>query len=286
MQQHHHMISPLWHWYAVLWIKTILLCSISSNCITIFEKKLLPSLSVSSSQTSVCCWKSSISAMKCPLRFAELCAATKQTFLSVIPNRCSKRHTVAGDILTKVVCSILEQISFSCKVGCSKTSPIMKSSCVSSRKWTCLLSRDWDSLDGPMSPVTSNCFKIFPTVPKPMQRILEILQATLLSFANHRSKLLYVWVHTTFCVCCNFALDDAWVWLRNTALFQVKCTLLYLSRLLHPGFRDPCMSWNALCILVYWHAHVHDLQLHALNSEQQGWLELVVSAVIFIDEDR
>ena len=55
--------------------------------------------------------------------------------------------------------------------------------------------------------------------------------------------------------------------------------------LLHSGSWDSCTLWNALCILLYWCAHVRDLQLHL--TEQQGWLELlVISTMKVIDEDR
>ena len=55
---------------------------------------------------------------------------------------------------------------------------------------------------------------------------------------------------------------------------------IYLSVtpcLLHPGSRGQCTPWNAPCIPVCWHAHMCDLQLH--STEQQGWLELLVSAM-------
>ena len=48
---------------------------------------------------------------------------------------------------------------------------------------------------------------------------------------------------------------------------------IYLC-IIYPAFATPWLPWNAPCILVYWHAHVHDLQLH--STEQQGWLELLV----------
>ena len=39
----------------------------------------------------------------------------------------------------------------------------------------------------------------------------------------------------------------------------------FTPHLSHPGSRDLCKPWNAPCISVYWLAHVHDLQLHALD---------------------
>ena len=40
--------------------------------------------------------------------------------------------------------------------------------------------------------------------------------------------------------------------------------LYHLPRVCHTLVPEivPCRSWNAPCIPVYWHAHVHDLQLH------------------------
>ena len=49
-----------------------------------------------------------------------------------------------------------------------------------------------------------------------------MIRTTLLSFA----KIAEV-NDISSCACCNFALDDAWAWPRNTALLQVKCKLLY-----------------------------------------------------------
>ena len=40
----------------------------------------------------------------------------------------------------------------------------------------------------------------------------------------------------------------------------------FTPRLSHPGSRDLCTSWNALCIPVYWRAHVRDLQLHSART--------------------
>ena len=39
----------------------------------------------------------------------------------------------------------------------------------------------------------------------------------------------------------------------------------FTPRLSHPGSWGLCTPWNASCIPVYWSAHVHDLQLHALD---------------------
>ena len=49
-------------------------------------------------------------------------------------------------------------------------------------------------------------------------------------------------------------------------IFMSVSFTLHLS---HPGSWDLCTPWNPPCISVYWHAHVHDLQLH--STEQQGW---------------
>ena len=48
---------------------------------------------------------------------------------------------------------------------------------------------------------------------------------------------------------------------------------IYLC-IIYPAFATPWFPWNAPCILVYWCAHVYDLQLH--SSEQQRQLELLV----------
>ena len=39
----------------------------------------------------------------------------------------------------------------------------------------------------------------------------------------------------------------------------------FTSCLSHLGSQDSCAPWDALCISVYWHAHVRDLQLPALD---------------------
>ena len=59
----------------------------------------------------------------------------------------------------------------------------------------------------------------------------------------------------------------------------------FTPRLSHSGSQVPYMPYNALCISVYWRAHMRGLHLHALDCSTEQ-LELLVSAVIFIDEDR
>ena len=48
---------------------------------------------------------------------------------------------------------------------------------------------------------------------------------------------------------------------------------IYLC-IIYPAFSTPWLPWNAPCILVYWCAHVYDLQLH--STEQQKRMELLV----------
>ena len=45
----------------------------------------------------------------------------------------------------------------------------------------------------------------------------------------------------------------------------------FTSQLSHPGSWNPCMPWNASCILVYWHVHLHDLQLHTWLNNKDDW---------------
>ena len=51
---------------------------------------------------------------------------------------------------------------------------------------------------------------------------------------------------------------------QNNGIY-VSMYVSFTPHLMHPGSRDPCMPWNASCILVYWCAHVRDLQLCALD---------------------
>ena len=55
--------------------------------------------------------------------------------------------------------------------------------------------------------------------------------------------------------------SHAW---NNGLYLSISVCIIY-PHLSHPGSRDPCTPWNAPCISVYWLAHVHDLQLHALD---------------------
>ena len=45
----------------------------------------------------------------------------------------------------------------------------------------------------------------------------------------------------------------------------LSMSVSFTLRLSHPGSWGPCTPWNTPCISVYWHAHMHDLQLHALD---------------------
>ena len=64
-----------------------------------------------------------------------------------------------------------------------------------------------------------------------------------------------------------------WAWASPTLIvtmaparwIMVCLHVSFILCLFHPGSRDPCTPWNTPCIHVYWHARVHDLQLHALN---------------------
>ena len=68
---------------------------------------------------------------------------------------------------------------------------------------------------------------------------------------------------------------------RNIGMYLFYVSI-YLC-IIYPTFVAPWFprSVYTMKFSVYWHAYVHDLQLH--STEQQG---LLVSAVKIIDEDR
>ena len=75
-----------------------------------------------------------------------------------------------------------------------------------------------------------------------------------------------------------------WSWQRPPRGIRVSMSVSFTLRLSHPGSRDPCTPWNTPCILVYWSAHVRDLQTAytRLNSKED-WS---YSCLPIIDKDR
>ena len=62
---------------------------------------------------------------------------------------------------------------------------------------------------------------------------------------------------------------------------------IYVCIIYPAGFWDPCTPRNALCVPVYWCAHMRDLQLYLTEQQgHEGRLELLVSAMKIIDEDK
>ena len=51
----------------------------------------------------------------------------------------------------------------------------------------------------------------------------------------------------------------------------VSIYVSFTPHLSHLGSWDSCTPWNASCIPVHWHAHVHELQLHSTQRSMLNW---------------
>ena len=60
----------------------------------------------------------------------------------------------------------------------------------------------------------------------------------------------HIWAVVTFKWSSLSSLQLRWAWMSPTLIVRTAHMCM-----LHPGSQDPCTSWNALCISVYWHVY-------------------------------